>query len=127
VIALLLLQATLGPIGRQALPKGACAAYLWSIAEPRQLVAMAGATSLRVRIDGKTLDLPRVSVDGPVTLGVAGDARYAVGDLSATLAMTIAERDDLTRGAVVSDATLTVTAAGKDAVVTPVGGLVGCG
>jgi hypothetical protein len=127
MIALLLLQAALGPIGRQALPKDGCAAYLWSVAEPRELVAMAGPAGLRLRIDGKLVDLPRVAVDGPVTLGLAAQGRYAAGEVSATLAMTIAERDDLARGATVSDATLTVTPMGKDAIVTPVGGLVGCG
>lgn len=122
-----LLQASLGALGAQALPKGGCAAYLWSIPEPRTLVAMAAPSSLRLTIDGKSLDLSRTDASGPIVRGLAATTRYAAGPVSATVTMTVLERPDIAGGALVSDATLTVEPAGADAVVVPVGGLVGCG
>ncbi len=126
-MSLLLLQAALGAIGRQALPAGGCAAYLWTMAEPRTLVAMAAPTRLRISLDGKPLDLVRTGAEGPETLGLSTMTRYAAGDVTATLAIRVEPRADLTGGALVTDATLTITPAGRDTIVAPVGGLVGCG
>ena len=123
----LLLQASLGALGPPALPQGGCAAYLWSVPEPRALVAMAAPASLRVVLDGKPLDLARVDASGAIVRGLSALTRYAAGPVSATVTMTVVERPDITSGGLVSDATLTVEPAGEDAVVVPVGGLVGCG
>ena len=123
----LLLQAVLGPIGTQALPPRGCAAFLWS-PEPRQLVAMAVAEpgTLRLQLDGKTVDLPRVSALGTAGRGFPASARYASGELSATLDLTVTERPDLADGAVAPEAMLTVERTGQDAVVAPLAGLIGC-
>ena len=126
MIAALFLQAGLGAIGPQALPAEGCAAYLWTLAEPRALVAMAAPMRLRITLDGKPLELVRIGIDGPETLGLAPTTRYAAGDVSATLTMRVEPRADLTGGALVTDATLTVAPAGRDTIVAPVGGLIGC-
>ena len=126
MIAFLLLQALLGPIGTQELPRQGCAAYLWSLSEPRVLVAMAEPARLRLQLDGKPLDLARTGMEGAATLGLAATTRYAAGPVSATVALTIVERPDVAGGALVPESTLTVERAGQDAVVTPVAGLVGC-
>ena len=123
----LLLQAGLGALGPQALPKGGCAAYLWSVPEPRALVAMASPGTLRLSLDGKVLDLPRAEATGPLVRGLAAQTRYAAGAVQATVTMTVVERPDIAGGALVADATVSVQAVGGDAIVVPVGGLVGCG
>lgn len=120
------LQALLGPIGQQDLPREGCAAYLWSLSEPRQLVAMAEPARLRIRLDGKPVDLPRTAVEGAAGLGLGTSTRYAAGEIAATLELAVAERPDIAKGALVSGATLTVQHAGGDATVTPLGGMVGC-
>lgn len=124
---LLLLQAGLGALGPQALPAGGCAAFLWSVPAPRTLVAMAAPASLRLTLDGKPLDLTRTDASGPVVRGLSATTRYAAGGISATVTMTVLERPDIAGGALVTDATLMVEPAGTDAMVVPVGGLVGCG
>lgn len=126
MIATLLLQLTALP--QQALPATGCAAYLWTIAEPRQFVAMASADSaaLRVQLDGKPVDLPRTAAEGIAARGLAAVTRYGAGEATAALELTAVERPDLRDGAVVPEATLTLERAGQDTVVMPVAGLIGC-
>ena len=121
-----ILQAALGALPQQALPPSGCAAYLWSRSEPPQLVAMATAAGLRMQIDGKTADLARTGAEGVAARGLPATARFAGGDVVATLEMSAVERPDLTDGAVVPQAVLTVERAGKDSIVAPVAGLIGC-
>ncbi|WP_174280655.1 hypothetical protein [Sphingomonas bacterium] len=122
-----LLPAGLGALGPQPLPKGGCAAYLWSVPEPRALIATAAPASLRLRLDDKLVDLPSADASGAIVRGFARTTRYVAGPVVATVTMTVIERADIAGGALVADATLTVERAGGDAVVVPVGGLVGCG
>lgn len=128
MIGLLLLQATLGAIGRQALPPTGCAVYLWTRADAPQLVGMAAAEPgvLRLRIDGKPLDLPRTGAEGATARGFAAVSRYAAGAVSATLELVAVDRPDLSDGALVQEAMLTLGETGRDATVTPLGGLIGC-
>lgn len=122
----MLLQAALGAIGPQQLPASGCAAYLWSVSEPRRLVAMADPARLRLQLDGKTVDLARASAEGVAGLGLARSTRYAAGGLSATLELTVVERGDLAQGGLAPEATLTVRSGDGDAMVMPVAGMVGC-
>lgn len=130
MLGLLLLQAavpTVGALDRQALPSRGCAAYLWNVAD-RSFTAMAGAASatLRVKLDGKVVDLPRVAEERPGGYGLAAMTTYRAGGTVATLALTIAPRADLAAGAVVPQATLTLQREGSDELVQPVAGLIGC-
>ena len=123
---ILVLQAILGAIGPQELPREGCAAYLWSLSEPRRLVAMAEPDRLRLDLDGKAVDLPRVTAEGVAGLGLSSTTRYATAGIAATVALAVVERPDVTKGGFVSDATLTLEPQGKDATVVPVAGMVGC-
>ena len=118
---------TLGPIGQQSLPARGCAAYLWSTRD-RQLVAMAVADPARIRlsVNGQAIDLARVGEGGTGPLGFDASARYASADLAVSLDMTVVPRENLTAGAQVQEGTLTVQRPGQDALVEPVGGLIGC-
>lgn len=130
MLSLLLLQAAvpmLGRLERQALPARGCAAYLWNPAD-RSFAAVAGAdpASLRVKLDGKVVDLPRVAETGQGGFGMAAQTTYQAGPLVATLALTIVANDQLTAGAAVPQATLTLRRDGADELVQPVAGLIGC-
>lgn len=115
-------------IGRQALPAKGCAAYLWSLGTERALVAMAVAdpAQLRLSIDGTTRDYARIGQSGEGGFGFAGMTTYRAGDVTATLDLTVATRVDLTKGASVPEATLRIERVGRDLVVVPVAGLIGC-
>lgn len=119
--------ATLGPIGKQAMPARGCAAYLWSTGD-RALVAMATADSARLRlaVDGKPVDYARVDEGGPGGYGFAGVTTYRGGDLTVALDMTIVTREDLASGAMVPNATLRLERPGRDTIVLPVAGMIGC-
>ncbi|WP_343528285.1 hypothetical protein [Sphingomonas sp.] len=117
----------LGTLPRQQLPGRGCVAYLWTVQDQR-FVAAADPARLRIMLDGAVTDLAAAEAEtgGAGTLGFAGSTRYAANGLTATLAMTIAQRETLQDGAIVSDATLRITRDGQDEIVVPVGGLVGC-
>lgn len=119
----------LGPIGRQALPAKGCAAFLWD-AQPagRRLVAMATAdpARLRLHLDGRTLDVARAAQQGAAGFGFSGLTEYRGVDLVAVLDMGVEMRADLKGGGVVPAATLRIERPGRDVLVTPVAGLIGC-
>ncbi len=123
----------IGGIGRQSLPARGCAAYLFSTGDTRTLVAMARADAgtLRLALDGQPRDYARAG-QGAASQGATGDlgfaaqTRYAVPGTAATLSMTITRRPDLAQGAIVSDATLLVERDGKDGIIMPLAGMIGC-
>lgn len=118
----------LSAIGRQDLPAKGCSAYLWSLGTERALVAMAVAdpAQLRLAIDGTPKDYARSLQSGEGGFGFAGVTTYRGGDVTATLDLTVATRADLTKGASIPQATLRIERPGRDVVVVPVGGLIGC-
>ena len=118
---------TLDAIGRQSLPRTGCAAFLWNTSD-RRLVAMASAdaSTLRLAIDGRTVDLARTAQDGPLSLGFGKQARYEGAGVSATLDMAVVPRENLVAGAQVPDGSLEVSRAGADTLIVPVAGLIGC-
>ncbi len=118
----------IGVLPRQELPATGCAAYLWSAGATHALVAMASAApaTLRLVLDGKQLDLSRAGEDGAAALGFAGSTRYQLGEVTATLDLTVETSAALAGGARVPAATLRVDAPGRDGVVMPVAGLIGC-
>ena len=128
----LLLQATAPlpqAIGRQALPTRGCAAYLWSRGPTPALVAMVSAepASLRMALGPKAQDFPRsAQTGGEAGFGFAAITEYRADGVTARVDLVLAPRADLSGGAVVTDATLTVERPGADTAVLPVGGLVGC-
>lgn len=118
----------LGAIGKQKLPAKGCAAYLWSMDAARQLVAMATAdpAQIRLAIDGKTTDYAMATQSAAIGFGFGGVTVYRGGDVTATLDMAVAVRADISAGATVTSATLRIDRPGRDTVVMPVGGLIGC-
>ncbi len=119
---------SVGVLSQQELPASGCAAYLWSAGATHALVAMASASParLRVALDGKQLDLPRESEEGAGALGFAAVTRYRLGEVAATLDLTVETSAALAGGARVPAATLRVEVPGRDGVAMPVAGLIGC-
>lgn len=117
----------LGAIGKQAMPAKGCAAFLWAAAD-RTLVAMAVADTARIRVavDGKPVDYARTDEAGPGGFGFAGVTTYRGGDLTIVLDMTVVSRDELTAGAMVPNATVRIDRPGRDTVVLPLAGMIGC-
>ena len=116
----------LGVLPRQSLPKTGCAAYLFTTGETRAFAAMAAPDRLRLSLDGKPLDLAPAAQSGPVRHGLSSDVDYRAEGVTARLSMTIVDRPDLTAGAQVVEALLTLDRAGRDSIAVPLAGLVGC-
>lgn len=118
----------IGSIAKQQMPAKGCAAFLWSKTPSMALVAMVTAdpAAIRLTIDGRTQDFARSAQNGLGGLGFPANSEYQGGDVTATLDMTITTGGDIANGAKVSDATLRIDRPGKDSVIVPVGGLIGC-
>lgn len=118
----------IGGLPRQTMPAQGCAAYLFSAGKDRVLVAMASAApgTLRLALDGSVADHARGSQTGSVGYGFAAITEYRGGDVIATLDLAVQTRKDLTQGAVVERGTLRIDRPGKDSIVLPVSGLIGC-
>ena len=118
----------IGALPKQDLPAKGCAAYLWTRGPSQALIAMAVAdpAAIRLTIDGKVQDFALAAQDGAGGYGFSRTNEYRGGDVTATLDLTIAADANLTGGARVSDATLRIDRPGKDGVVVPAGGLIGC-
>jgi hypothetical protein len=132
-IALLLAAAAiegtpLGVLAPQEMPAKGCAAYLFTGDGSKRFVAMASAEAgtLRLVLDGATVDAARSGQTGAGGYGFAASTEYRGAELTATLELTSAPRADLTNGAVVPQATLRIDREGKDGVVTPLVGIIGC-
>lgn len=112
----------------QSLPAEGCAAYLFSAGKTRTLVAMAAATAgtLRLSLDGATVDYARTSQTGSIGFGFGTATEYRAADVTVTLDLAIRTRRDLTQGAAIETGTLRIDRSGKDTIVLPVGGLIGC-
>ncbi|TPG43728.1 hypothetical protein EAH79_05495 [Sphingomonas koreensis] len=118
----------IGEIPKQQLPARGCAAYLWSAGASHVLIAMASAdpAQLRVALDGKLSDYARASASGAGGFGLDQTTTYQGGDVTAVLDINVQSRAQLTGGAIVPSGTLTIERPGKDTVIVPVGGLIGC-
>jgi hypothetical protein len=118
----------LGVLAPQSLPAAGCAAYLFTGGGERRFVAMAGAEpgTLRLVLDGATVDVARTAQSGPGGYGFAATTEYRGGAVTATLELTTAARSDLTAGAAIPLATLRIDRAGKDGLVVPLVGMIGC-
>ena len=64
--------------------------------------------------------------DAILLASFGGVTVYRGGDVTATLDMAVAVRADISAGATVTSATLRIDRPGRDTVVMPVGGLIGC-
>jgi hypothetical protein len=117
-----------GGLPRQALPARGCAAYLFTTGPTRALVAMATAdpAQIRIALDGRIADFARAAQVGDGGFGFARTTTYAAADTALTLDLTIATRADLRDGAVVPEATIRIERAGRDGIVLPVAGMIGC-
>lgn len=118
----------IGAIPRQQLPDQGCAVYLWSAGTTHALVAIVSAdpAQLRFSLDGTVADYPRVAQNGTGGYGFSGLTTYQSGTTKVTLDMTIETQDSIADGALVPRATLRLDRPGKDTVILPVGGMIGC-
>ena len=118
----------IGAVPKQDLPAQGCAAYLWTRGPSQAMIAMAVAdpAMIRLTIDGKVQDFAMTAQNGTGGYGFSRTTEYRGGDVTATLDMTIASDAALTGGARVGDATLRIERPGRDALVVPAGGLIGC-
>ena len=118
----------LGTLPKQALPASGCAAFLWSGADQKTLIAMATAEpgQLRLMLNGAAVDLARTARSGAAGFGFSDTTDYAATGVHATLAIKTETRGDLVKGGVVSEGTLRLERDGQDGIVVPVTGIIGC-
>jgi hypothetical protein len=80
----------------------------------------------RVRIGGRTVDLPRTSFEGEAAFGHYPEQRFAGDGVTLSMQVEIEARGALVGGAVAPSGTLTYEDRSGESVVLPVAGLVAC-
>lgn len=112
----------------QTLSRGQCALFLWARTTPprRVFMALQDPTVARIRMGGRTIDLPRVAAEGEAAYGHYPLQSYAGEGLTLTVTIQMDARSGLVGGAVVPAGSLEFK--GKDGweTVIPVAGMVGC-
>ncbi len=118
----------IGMLPSQRLPDRGCAAFLWTRTPSMALVAMATTdpASLRLSIDGKQADLPISAQNGIGGLGFSQITEYASKGVTATLQITVRTDAGTPKSGSIADATLRIDRTGRDSIVVPVAGAIGC-
>lgn len=112
----------------QRLASGQCALFLWTRGTPprRVFVALQSPAIARVKVDGRVVDLPRVSWEGEAVFGHPPVQRFAGSGLALTVTIQADARSGLVGGAVAPTATIEYRAANGWETVVPAAGMVGC-
>jgi hypothetical protein len=113
---------------QQQLPAKGCAAFLWTRTASLALVAMATTdpASLRLAIDGKVQDYPISAQNGIGGLGFSQVTEFKGQGVTATLQMTVTTDNNVPKNGSISDATLRIDRPGRDGLVVPLAGAIGC-
>jgi hypothetical protein len=111
----------------QTLGSGQCALILWSNpAQPKRIAMTVDEPAIaRIQIDGRLLQLPRVSARGEAIHGMFPEQTYRGEGISLAVSFG-AEPRELTAGAVIPTAVVEYTDASGWAAVIPAAGMIAC-
>lgn len=112
----------------QTLAKGQCALFLWARTSPprRVFMALQDPAVARVRIAGKSVDLPRTAWEGEGVYGHYQRQTYAADGVTLDVTVQMDGRSGLVGGAVVPTGAIEYRDAAGWQTVIPVAGMVGC-
>ncbi len=112
----------------QTLASGQCALFLWARTTPprRVFMALQDPAVARIRVDGRSVDLPRTAAEGESAYGHAPMQRYAGEGITLTMAIQMDARSGLVGGAVIPNGSLEYRDARGWETIIPVAGMVGC-
>ncbi len=112
----------------QTLASGQCALFLWARTTPprRVFMALQDPAVARIRIEGRSLDLPRTAAEGESAYGHTPMQRYEGGGITLTMTIQMDARSGLVGGAVIPTGSLEYRDAKGWETVIPVAGMVGC-
>lgn len=112
----------------QTLASGQCALFLWARTTPprRVFMALQDPAVARIRIDGRSLDLPRTAAEGESAYGHAPVQRYEGEGIILTITIQMDARSGLVGGAVVPTGSMEYRDARGWETIIPVAGMVGC-
>lgn len=112
----------------QTLASGQCALFLWARTTPprRVFMALQDPAVARIRIEGRSVDLPRVAAEGESAYGHAPVQRYEGEGITLTMTIQMDARSGLVGGAVIPTGSLEYRDARGWETIIPVAGMVGC-
>ncbi|CAN1558664.1 hypothetical protein MCEMIH16_02531 [Caulobacteraceae bacterium] len=112
----------------QTLASGQCALFLWARTTPprRVLMALQDPAIARIRLDGKSLDLPRVAAEGEALYGHFPVQRFEGEGVSVSVTIQMDARSGLVGGVVVPAGWLEYRDRKGWETIVPVAGMVGC-
>ncbi len=112
----------------QTLAGGQCALFLWARTTPprRVFMALQDPAVARIRVDGRSVDLPRMAAEGENAYGHAPMQRYEGEGIVLTMTIQMDARSGLVGGAVIPTGSLEYRDARGWETIIPVAGMVGC-
>lgn len=115
-------------VAPQRLSAGQCALVLWTKAQPplRVLVAFSDPSVARVKVGGKTIDLPQTNRGGEVAFGHAPRQRFEGENMAIAFNLEFETRRGLVGGVIAPSGTLEVQTRQGWSAITPVAGIVAC-
>lgn len=112
----------------QTLATGQCALFLWARTTPprRVFMALQDPAVARIRIKGRSVDLPRTAAEGESAYGHSPMQRYEGEGITLTMSIQMDARSGLVGGAVIPTGSLEYRDAEGWETIIPVAGMVGC-
>ena len=112
----------------QTLASGQCALFLWARTTPprRVFMALQDPAVARIRIAGRSVDLPRTAGGGDSAYGHTPIQRFEGEGITLTMKIQMDARSGLVGGAVVPAGSLEYRDAKGWETIIPVAGMVGC-
>lgn len=112
----------------QTLAGGQCALFLWARTTPprRVFMALQDPAVARIRIEGRSVDLPRTAGEGDSVYGHTPIQRFEGEGITLTIKIQMDARSGLVGGAVIPSGSLEYRDAKGWETIIPVAGIVGC-
>lgn len=112
----------------QTLASGQCGLFLWARTSPprRVFMALQDPAMARIRIEGRSVDLPRTAAEGESAYGHTPMQRYEGEGIVLTMRIEMDARSGLVGGAVIPTGSLEYRDAKGWETIIPVAGMVGC-
>lgn len=120
--------AHIGDVGAQTLAPSRCGLFLWARTTERKLVFFheLGTQTATMHLSGQPVELALTSVTGEISTGLFETSHFEKAPYSASVKITVEQRDGLSGGAVVPRGTINLAQQDGWQLILSAAGIVGC-
>ena len=120
--------AHIGDVGAQTLAPNRCGLFLWARTTERKLVFFheLGTQTATMHLSGQPVELALTSVTGEISSGLFETSHFETSPYTASVKITVEQRDGLSGGAVVPRGTINLAQQDGWQLILSTAGIVGC-